>query len=60
MSSSKNSHKPCAFRFHPSALAIGAGIGTSIGVALHNVAVGTAIGIGMAFVFNAARRNKNP
>lgn len=57
MSSSENSNKPRP-RFFPAARALGAGIGTAMGVALHNFAVGAAIGIGVAFVFNAAFRKK--
>ena len=51
-------------RFHPAAIALGAGIGTAMGVALHNVAlhniaIGVALGTACALIFNVAVAKKN-
>jgi hypothetical protein len=50
----------------PVGIALGAGIGTSLGVAMHNIAIwlplGIAIGSSLGVVFGLARsrRNQNP
>lgn len=46
-------------RFHPAAIALGAGIGTAMGVALHNIAIGVALGAACALIFNVAFAKKN-
>jgi hypothetical protein len=53
------SPKNCSRRFHPAALALGAGLGTAMGVALHNLAIGVALGVACALVFNIAFIKKN-
>jgi hypothetical protein len=42
------------------AIAIGAGVGTALGVALDNIALGVSLGagVGMVFAFLRARANK--
>jgi hypothetical protein len=58
MSTSTPPEKPCSRRFSPAAIALGAGIGIAMGVALHNVAMGTALGAGCALAFNFAFQKK--
>jgi hypothetical protein len=54
-----SSPKSLCSRISPAAIALGAGIGTGMGVALHNLAIGVALGTACALVFNIAFAKKN-